>query len=128
MSIETTCRFCGTEFDMRHDACPGCGSKGNFNREEEIKRGYRLPDANLDIPMPKVSAPRQEGDPTLGFFNYQGYTIRGKPGEPGCTLYIDDEAFKDLPEQVLNLLLITSKERDYYRDMIKRLECDPAFT
>jgi len=55
---------------------------------------------------------------------YQGYTIKGKPCEGNCILVIDDKSFEGLPESVLNLLLVTSKERDYYRDLIEYLE-DP---
>ncbi len=58
--------------------------------------------------------------------DYQGYTLRGAPGESGCTLVIDDREFRNLPEQVLALFLLTSKERDYYRDIVARLET-PAF-
>lgn len=73
-----------------------------------------LPEANLDIPMPRV---RREA-----MSNYQGYTMKGNPGEENCTLVIDDKEFKGLPEQVLGLLLLTSRERDHYRDMVKGLE------
>ena len=96
--------------------------KRNMTRAEEIKRGYRLPDADFSrFPMPRASVPRQETH-NSDSVDYQGYTIRGNPGEPGCTLYIDDEPFKDLPEQVLHLLLTTSKERDRYRGMVERME------
>jgi hypothetical protein len=42
MSIETTCRSCGEEFDMRQEGCPACG-KGLRNspraHQKCVKRG-----------------------------------------------------------------------------------------